>query len=113
MSRERVSGLGGAELDYWVAKAQDWDQSKESYDEYHGSLQWVTKKRGWITVDKYVPSTGNQQTYDLIEEFKVDVLWEGSYWAAFTDSDGDNYTGNTPAEAICRAVVASVFGEYV
>ncbi len=113
----KVSELEGAELDYWAAKAQGWinypDDSREQGTVWH--LNPKEAPFGKImAVKEYTPSTNWEQCGELIEQFNMDLGGGPEYWVASVGEDffGDK-TSLTPRIAICRAVVASVFGEKV
>ena len=123
----KVSELTGSELDYWTAKAQGLGEYKNwedgDYDgEYpcflidlDGYCWWYENEDGY---DPYRPSTDWQQAGELIEKFKVKVWYSSGKWVAETyKRNRVDITvwgvSSTPQEAICRAVVASVYGEEV
>ncbi len=111
----KVSELEGAELDYWVAKAQEWDLVD---NQTVGYFIWNTPDNDWIDQEIYTPTTNWAQCGALLEEFSVDVYIhedEGDmeWWGAQAQSKLAVYSCPDPRIAICRAVVASVFGEEV
>jgi len=108
----KVSELEGKDLDYWVAKAQEWtkhcdwwidtsDIKKESLEKY--------------PVSKYTPSTNGGQCFELmqLDSFRWVEKLRGEYNAMFNQLDKDVVvtSGPTLNIAICRAFVASVYGE--
>ena len=115
-------------LDALVALAQGWKLLSVEGNE----MQIIISKTG-ATIDYlykghtclemlacgkeiYHPSTTvTVQWAELIEKFKCDVMWEDGEWGSFVDNDcmGINYSGATPQEAICKAVVASVYGDEI
>ena len=104
-----VATLTGKDLDYWVARAQGWDCDEYGnwYEDYVGGAE--------IVYD-YTPSTNWQQCGELIIRFRVylDHLISGKWRAQSLLKLGTNSAkGSTPQEAICRAVVASVYGDTV
>ena len=104
----RVSELAGAKLDYWVAKAEGEEPALTS----GGMPVCVIKVKPaeWT----YSPSTLWEQGGPLVEKHRVSVSWFdfGNAWIS-TDKKCKVQLGQTPLEAICRAVVSSVYGEEV
>lgn len=110
----KVSELTGDKLDYWVAKAQGWDKSFNKLGLY---AVWVTEY-GDEPIHHYKPTTNWQQCGELIEKFNLNLLrlddgWKSGYVYSYADKDVMFAKGSTPQEAICRAVVASIYGEEV
>ena len=105
----KTSELTGDKLDYWVAKAQGWNLDTE-YDDRCNQYTALTGRRF------YTPSTNWQQCGELIEKFEADLgPFHSQQWIACVWSGSEEFSmdGITPQEAICRAVVASVYGEEV
>lgn len=106
----KVADLQGALLDYWVARAaglsvsphQDWVDGAQL-----GSADG-TKFNGW-----YSPTQDWAECGPLIEQFDIDVYQSTGNW--YADCRGTDMVGcgQTPQEAICRAVVAKVYGAEV
>jgi len=119
----KVSELkAGATLDSLVAMAQGWDgPHKTNYTRQPNATYWIPK--GEIReVENYTPSSGNAQTYELIEKFRIQLLpladdgkYTGEWEAAIINAAGliTGYGYSTPAEAICKAVIASVYGDVI
>src|SRR6185503_13912323 len=95
----KTSELTGALLDYWVAE-----------------VEGMLRMAGGTVEDKlggYSPSTKWAHGGPLIEKYRLDLQ-------PFTATDGwncetpqsDNF-GDTPLQAICRAVVRAAFGDEV
>jgi hypothetical protein len=113
----KVSELTGSELDYWTAKAQEWviDDFNDGF-----GLIWVTlcnriAKRQSRKCN-YTPSTNWQQCGELIRKFdRIEIITNDECNPPnLVSVDRRNYyQGSTPQEAICRAVVAGVFGDEV
>ena len=124
----KVSELVGAELDFWVAKADgenviirngrpvfefDFDPERHAQEHVFGK---VMKQYVW-----YQPSTDWPQGGPLIEKYKVQVDAPRDYkindtdWRADIDGGDCNYfaIGESPLQAICRAVVRAKFGDEV
>jgi len=96
----------GSITDALVALAQEWEN--------HSSKLWLTDD-GFMPKKSYTPSSGNAQTFDLIEKFKinlnyVDHFLEDTYWVA---NSRTNTGSSTPAISICKAVIASKWGDEI
>jgi len=125
MTKINVSTLEGPLLAEFVARAQGWYKSIDNY----GFSVW--RDRGNCVTygtKSYSPDINGGQCFELIEEFDI---WLSSYspcmdnvetnrsWIASTktthiaDEEWMHGEGSTPEIAICRAVIASVYGEYV
>lgn len=118
----KVSELSGAELDYWVARAQGW--TKEKYPSLDGGEDdcWCWDGAPRITVFGYCPHDNWMQCGPLIEKYKISLGYSSSFgWIAeiwqkqkiMRGFDHIEQCGESPAIAICRAVVASAYGEEV
>jgi len=111
---KKVSELEGAELDYWVAKAEG------------------KNARISITGDCVVPEDGTERVYrpsgywnhggQIIESERIelqcgDAIGDGHTWfahpAAIVDPNQPSQVGPTPLIAAMRCYVASKFGETV
>ena len=111
MKKINISGLTDEQLDGWVARSQGWELIKPQLNSatwYWDTLNKITPNRSY---SMYTPSTDWQQCGELIEKFKP-VLHVGNVYTRCEIGDA-NIVATTPQEAICRAVVASVYGEYV
>lgn len=87
--------------------------------------KWTARAQGDFYVRGYKPTENWSQCGPLIDKFELEVLrsqekGKPKYFAFSIDpkygdeSILDDVTyGSTPQEAICRAVVAAVYGEYV
>ena len=120
----KVSELIGEQLSYWVAKAQGW---KTQQGGYMAGLNWVNEppycvdENGDFKSAKYRPDQDSAQAFELIEKFGIEVKpiqsrMDGSWYAHckyYDNYRNNSRVGSTPQEAICRAVVASVYGEEV
>lgn len=118
----KTSELTGALLDYWVARAE----RKSVYadpNSPHGTLFYDDAES---TTGRFIwmPSRGWAQGGPLIEKYRLALApMEG--WAAYHGDDGvmgqywidasawDGTRGDTPLQAICRAVVRAAFGDEV
>lgn len=101
----KVSELEWDRLDYWVAKAQGWTEKLNG---------WLDGEGAWHNKSCWDPSEDWQDCGPLIEKYiqNIEMLWDGR-WEAISQADLNGYIGDTPQEAICRAVVASVYGDEV
>jgi len=101
----KTSELSGAELDMWVAKAEE-------------KLAWISSngkvytEEGW-----YSPSTDWSQGGPLIQREFVTIYPEtytsGDLWFASPFSGTESFEGETPLIAAMRCLVASKFGNEV
>ena len=103
----KTSELTGADLDYWVAKAQGGRDHKISPEIWRFSDGSNASKKD------YHPSTNWAQCGELIEKFELLVFKDTAWTAQYGDYAFEQEHGETPQEAIGRAVVASVFGDTV
>ena len=115
-----VKDIPRGQLAYYCAKAQ----GLKVKEEYGGAYtkQPVYKPDpmfGGCMIDEwkpYSPLTNGQQVYDLIVEFNLfvncgkDISVAGCSEFVLLDKD---QIGADPAEAVCRAVIASHYGEEV
>ena len=101
----KTSELVGPELDYWVAKAQGW------LEKTHG---WLDNELRFHNKHFWEPSTNWKQVGELVEKYHVSFSAQttGNYMAWIKPGD-NNIISETPQVSICRAVVASVYGENV
>ena len=99
----KTSELTGKQLDYWVAKSLGKDM-----ENYGGWLKAVEEL-------EYHPSTNNGQCFELmqLDSFRWVEKFRGKYNAMFNQLDKLIVltSGPTLNIAICRAFVASVYGE--
>ena len=119
----RVSELEvGPITDALTALAQEY--KLEDVDGYVRVQQlastWIDKPHpAWEACwTKYSPSQGNQQTYEVAQKFKLRVDFKhhtAAYcrWDELTPDYWTEYGGKTTALAICKAVIASKFGEEI
>jgi hypothetical protein len=116
-----VSELKGELLDLWVAKAVGWPfWMQDAWGDWHPMAD-SRNERQWR------PRTDWCHCGPLIEEWKVELDFffispysgEFDVWRAFArepdyDSCGPpDWEGSGALEAICRAIVAGVYGEEV
>ena len=105
----KVSELTGKDLDYFVAKAQGWRLDGTS--NYH----WVFDDGDHISKVSYTPSTNGGQCVELmkLDSFRWVEKFRGKYNAMFNQLDKNVVltSGPTLNIAICRAFVASVYGD--
>jgi hypothetical protein len=131
MTKKPVSELTGAELDYWVARADE-ENIRRSY-RHQDFFKGIERKSdgGVVIVEKYPdmdrevpfePSTDWEDGGPIIEREKISVLvgWQASMRVTLTFKDsfgnesrvGCSYfdNGSTPLEAAMRCFVKSKFG---
>ena len=113
---KNVSELTGPELAYWAARAQGFELLPVQHN--HDQQAWRMPDDGnVILVSDYQPQDNWAQCGALIEEVSVSVTrqWrerKERAWLAVCGEFASEY-GENPKEAICRCVVASVYGEFV
>lgn len=113
----RVTDLSGAELDYWVAKA-DGREARINHGETEILLP-QSEHRGignqWFLFD---PSVRWDKAGPIIEREKIalNIHADGTEWYAWFPMSKTlprGYNGPTPLVAAMRAYVASKFGDEV
>lgn len=106
----KTAELTGALLDYWTGRAEEADFGPEWNQ---GAGYVMTGGYDGRRPEWYSPSTNWAQGGPLIEKYNLDIDKIGpAQWLA-TDN-GDTYgIGDTPLQAICRAVVRAAFGDDV
>jgi hypothetical protein len=126
---KQVQELSGAELDYWVAKAQGCCPEiteEECWIVKHNSstatpfwdssttASWETRSTKGI---RYQPSQDWFDGGPLIERFEVSIhleeVPEPPLWSAYIDGNPYRSGGTTPLQATMRAILLSQFGEEV
>jgi len=117
----KVSELEGQALDYWTAKAQGWRKARHDNPAIFCSI-WNGNR---TPVKEYTPSTNWQQAGELVDKYNLIIqpllekihIWGASKVYDWDMNDDPMYEwvqkGPTPQIAICRAVVASVYGEEI
>jgi hypothetical protein len=103
----KTADLQGAALDYYVAKAEGVKWA--AIHERAGRPNWCAL--GGDPRRVYAPSTDWLIGGPLIEKYRFAVT-PGGYWRVghFASLGGE---GDTPLQAICRAVVRAAFGDEV
>lgn len=107
----KTNELQGALLDYWVAKAEG-----EIVEIIHGHcVRPVSRYHDEIQYEMYNPSFDWARGGPLIEKYRMDLAKiVHSWWAiAVTDGRAHDTRGDTPLQAVCRAVVRAAFGDEV
>jgi len=107
----KVSNMTNEQLDHWVAKAQGW-----KYRDLSNPLWLGEMPNGGIEASDYSPTTNWEQCGELIEKYQIGLIVPETHWVAelFKTGKPKVYAeAQNPRTAICRAVVASVFGEEV
>lgn len=132
MTRHRVSELTGALLDAAVAKALDWTFEFEDNDcpifgpsverpltlglhQPYGNVPWAPStcwSQGGLIIER---SGVSLMTVTTILNGERCECWEASVWGgkAHTGYVPEQFYDKRPLIAICRAKVASHFGEFV
>ncbi len=118
-SKMKTSELTGKDLDHWVAKARGW---KLRFDEDEcgftlGSESWYSNDQCICLKEKYSPTTNDAQAFELMVKFKIFP----NYCNYRSQYSGCYYSHGSPRyiyaadlrTALCRAVVASEFGDEV
>jgi hypothetical protein len=106
----KVSELTGAELDYWVAKAEELPLSEEW--NCSGS-DGVLIGTGQGDLEQFAPSTNWAHGGPIIERERIETRPESNgFWRSFSWGGADT-SGASPLEAAMRAYVVSKFGEEV
>jgi len=109
----KVSELKGEKLAEWVARAQGWSfddyRSEYSFDGMDGFGRAVDR---FIPYKDYRPDINGGQAMELAKKFTLIINFEMGI--VREPNSGIQYTDIINIEsAICRAVVASEYGEYV
>lgn len=118
----KVSELTGAQLDYWVARAEGMichiEDDENDLDEKH-----CIARSEFRHFKEYVfaPSTDWSHGGPIIERGLINVYWfphdsqaSPGHWEGFIRvCDDDGFPGDTPLVAAMRAYVASAFGDEV
>ena len=129
----KTNELTGEQLSYWVAKAQGWSLDTE-YDD------WLYYGSAIIGCEFYRPDQDPAQAFELIEKFGLhinsmpidlvpnptrfifyvtsqsrEVITKEYGYGIPADKVGENvsFTSKDLKTTICRAVVASVYGQEV
>ena len=115
----KVSELAGAQLDYWVARAN----GSRAVDLKIGPsprnpeqivcIENDPSGFAWIV---FAPSTDWSQGGPLMEKYRIDTEKMSKAWLAFFSNKSEAPVvaeGSTPLQAICRAVVRAKFGDEV
>ena len=126
MTQIKVSDLTNTQLDEWVARARGWklikDELLPSLDKWNTKLTIGTSPEITKLCRSYSPTSNPAQWADLIEEFGLSPqphIVENSTITSWACSRHwpckvlHPMIGPSLGQAICRAVVASVYGEYV
>lgn len=109
----KVNDLTGERLAYWVAKTRGWRKRCNSmlrnyWDKGEG-------RPTGIFMSDYRPDINGGQAMELVKEFKAFNLSKQTTgkWMVLYGEGGVFIFGPTPEIAICRAFVASVYGDEV
>jgi len=117
MTKIKTSELKDEKLAYWAARAQGWELHGE-FDGYMIPDSWCIKsKYGFLAVEvihskeDYRPDINGGQAMELLEKFGERIESMLRFW--FGISSEEFMARGEKKVWICRAVVASVHGEYV
>jgi hypothetical protein len=116
----KVEELQGAQLDYWVARAEGIDQLSGFRMGPEGPEREFDHPTGCRVVDHLMYSVSWRFAGPIIERHGIGValfqreLWRGCAWDdAVLKQRAFDYAGPTPLIAAMRAYVASKFGDEV
>lgn len=122
--------LTGALLDYWVARAEGkrawftrlvpdakpmcsvlirWDNGDETAQLYGPSTNWA---QGGPLIEKYKLGCAEDRARVWIAVRPTGPNYDRSYWC-IARAEGQETEGDTPLQAIYRAVVRAAFGDEV
>lgn len=102
--------LTGALLDYWVARAEG---SQDAMIVQWPMEQICLTSHNALAATPFRPSTQWAHGGPLIEKYHLNVSeCDPPAWRAWSN-DLDAEYGDTPLQAICRAVVRAAFGDEV
>lgn len=125
----KTSELTGTQLDRWVAKARGLAYANDSVE--HGTVWHFNPDTApfgeFMNVKDYTPSTNGAQCFELLTIAELnperevwwntegnEISWTGGYEVHYLHYAMAGITsGPTLNIAICRAFVASVYGEEV
>ena len=113
---KKVSELTGAELDYWVAKAQGCERVRLNLKGEYGNRTVYVDHVDVAGVGLFKPSSSWAQGGPIIEREKIAVCYDhlNEKWLAVIFGNPLIQTeGNTPLIAAMRCYVASVYGDTV
>lgn len=113
---KKVSELAGSQLAYWAARAQNYELLPVQHN--HDQQAWRRPEDGdVILVSDYQPQDNWAQCGALVDTFNVNVMTR-RFGDNKQDYKADIYGAHAAVAdnrktAICRCVVASVYGEFV
>jgi len=121
MTKIKVSTLEGLLLAEFVARVRGWEKDTDTGDD---APQWFLPDSDSFMeyVEDYRPDINGGQAMELVEEFDVwlsssildSSTKELTHFASVAPhTNGAIQEGSNKKIAICRAIVASKFGEYV
>ena len=118
---KKVQDLEGAELDYWVARAEGFDKTTEQQQRDHLYLKIIGDACHLPSGGAYRPSSDWSQAGPIIDRGEVAGIspakkgkpgWEATACSLSAKSTRAHY-GRTALVAIMRAYVAGRFGDEV
>lgn len=125
---KKVSELTGADLDYWVAKAEGMDRENgfglawvgAGNPDKPGKPRCYVAHRAWSGVRVWTPSTNWSKGGPIIEREAIELRkhWQREIWTARIESDPHGLAprygyGETPLIAAMRVYVSSKYGDSV
>jgi hypothetical protein len=109
----KTSELTGSMLDYWTARAEGIPAEQLEIRRVQRSTEYHMVRTGNLGSRVLGYSTDWSQGGPLIEKYSLDIEKLGSEWAAYPLDEFQRAFGDTPLQAICRAVVRAAFGDEV
>lgn len=110
----KTANLTGAQLDYWVARAEGIPADQLEIREAQRSHQKICVLVWGIGREEVRAYSTSWALGGPLIEKHITILSEraGGYWAAYPGGT-DEELGATPLQAVCRAVVRDAFGDEV
>lgn len=119
----KVSDLTNEQLNEWVARAQPDLVTISTKNQILLEIKIETVSGDYRDYKEYSPTSNPAQWAELMQVFKVDVLHNSNNTQAWACVNADGKPIEGPIDcfagidedgiAICRAVISSVYGEYV
>lgn len=109
----RISEAVGADLDFWVAKAEGLIPAIYLYD---GAFTCLARKSVYDHASPFRPSSSWQDAGPIIDRERISLRWSGwgCSWNCIAIKHGVTpveATGENPTIAAMRAYVISLFGD--
>lgn len=109
----RVSELQGAPLDYWTARAEGIPAEQLTIRRVQRSTEYHCVESCDTGMWALNYSTDWDMGGPLIERYQLFIYYEKGAWRCEHNAIDEPETGDTPLQAICRAVVRAAFGDEV